>query len=153
MTNQRGFTLLELLITSLIVGILAAVATPLYLGYVRDARASEGKTVAGSLWVATQALAMTRCGIPIQLRHGFDMAGLRANGETPDGRWTAQGDDNTILVDCQDGHYTTPGTVFTLVGQAADVQFARVRLLYRTEDTPPAHLECSTDSGQSFRPC
>ena len=42
----------------LIVGILAAVATPLYLGYIKDAKTAEAKAVAGSLWTAVQSNAI-----------------------------------------------------------------------------------------------
>src|ERR1700730_4199099 len=48
--NERegGFKLAELLIVILIVGVLVAVALPLYLGYTKDARLAEAKALAGS---------------------------------------------------------------------------------------------------------
>lgn len=44
LSNQAGFTLIELMIVVVIVGILAAIAYPAYQNYVREARRAEAKS-------------------------------------------------------------------------------------------------------------
>ena len=41
--NQHGFTMLELMVVVIIVAVLAAVAVPLYTGYIKKARVSEAE--------------------------------------------------------------------------------------------------------------
>lgn len=153
MRTPRGFTLIELLIVSLILGILAAVATPLYLGYVREARAAEGKQLAGSLWIALQALGTTGCGRPVAVREAFGKAGLTPSGESPNHRWAVTGDGNTLRIDCETGVYILPAPLFTVQGLAEDVSFVRVRFFHDDAKSPPGHLECSTDRGEFFSRC
>src|SRR4051812_39219339 len=52
--NQKGFTLMELMVVIVIVAILAAVAVPLYINYVRDARRTEAKAAVGALATAME---------------------------------------------------------------------------------------------------
>ena len=52
--NERGFTLMELMVVIVIVAILAAVAVPLYVNYVRDAQRTEAKGAIGAVITAEQ---------------------------------------------------------------------------------------------------
>lgn len=50
--GKKGFTLIELMTVVIIVGVLAAVAVPLYRGQVKRAIASEGSALVGSVRTA-----------------------------------------------------------------------------------------------------
>jgi len=47
--NNKGFTLVEVIVVAVIVLILAAVAIPLYNGYIDDSRRASAENVAGSM--------------------------------------------------------------------------------------------------------
>ena len=99
-SGQAGFTLVELLIVILIVGILSAVALPLYLGYTSDARLAEAKALAGSAMTSLSGCVQVKgsggnCVVSeVQQRVGLDTA-----GKTYDGRWmVSSGIDRTIRI-------------------------------------------------------
>jgi prepilin-type N-terminal cleavage/methylation domain-containing protein len=57
--NQKGFTLMELMVVIVIVAILAAVAVPLYINYVKDAQRTEAKGAIGAVITAEQTFYQT----------------------------------------------------------------------------------------------
>jgi prepilin-type N-terminal cleavage/methylation domain-containing protein len=57
MKASKGFTLIELMVVILIVGILAAVAIPIMRGRIESAKWSEGKAMAGTVATAIRAYA------------------------------------------------------------------------------------------------
>jgi prepilin-type N-terminal cleavage/methylation domain-containing protein len=89
--REHGFTLIELLIVILIVGILAAVAVPLYLGYTKDAKLAEGKALAGSVMTALQGCVQSKgSGQSCAKTEIINRVGVDASGNTGDGRWVVQ---------------------------------------------------------------
>jgi type IV pilus assembly protein PilA len=57
MKSRKGFTLIELMVVILIVGILAAVAIPIMRGRIDSAKWSEGKAALGTVATALRAYA------------------------------------------------------------------------------------------------
>ncbi|MFQ6613681.1 MAG: type IV pilin protein [Fidelibacterota bacterium] len=52
--GQSGFTMIEIMVVVVIVAILAAIAVPIYIDYVKSARASEAKSVIGNIYNASK---------------------------------------------------------------------------------------------------
>lgn len=47
--NQKGFSLIELLVVVVIIAILAAIAVPIYMNYVRNARSTEAQSALAAI--------------------------------------------------------------------------------------------------------
>lgn len=64
--NQKGFTMIELMVVVVIVGILAAIAIPIYGKYVKQARTTEATGRMGEIITASKAWAQERQAWPTQ---------------------------------------------------------------------------------------
>ncbi len=114
--NNKGFSLVELMVVVAIIGILAAVAVPSINKYMAKARQSEAKTNLGSLYTAEKAFAAEY----IKFHSAFVAVGF-----TPEGRlrynvgFAAAGGANNAGI--SDGYNTPPANVnFAAVGYCAN---------------------------------
>ncbi len=151
--SEAGFTLIEMLIVVLIVGILAAVAAPVYFGYTKDAKIAEGKALVGSVWTGLQAAAQLNCGVAQTVTAAYPKAGLSATGTTTPARWdVSTGDAETLTMACATGAITLSAPIVT-IGTVADNNTLHISLAYTPAATPPVVLTCSSDAGVTFTPC
>jgi type II secretory pathway pseudopilin PulG len=139
--------LVELLIVILIVGILSAVALPLYLGYTKDARLAEAKALAGSALTALSGCVQVKgTGQSCVVTDVAQRVGLSSASPytTYDGRWsvpTAQLSVSTDNPPQMTGTVTVSGVSGNANGMSLAMFATPTGVVLRcnvTDNTPPA---------------
>jgi prepilin-type N-terminal cleavage/methylation domain-containing protein len=147
-SNEAGFTLMEMLVTVLILGVLAAAGGGVYLGYVKDAKTAEAKATLGAMWTALQGCAQTKPGTACTVDGQEGRVGLDAAGLTADGRWTVAGGGGGLTMAADTGILTLGGAV-TATGQKADNDGIIVSFSYSNAGTPPGSFTCTLPPGSA----
>ena len=74
--SKAGLTLIELLMVIVIVGVLAAIAVPMYTGYMQRARRADAKTALLQLRAAQEMYRAEKGGYALQIANTLDKLGV-----------------------------------------------------------------------------
>ncbi len=78
MRNNKGFTLIELMVVILIVAILAAVLAPMLSGRINESKWTEGKAGAGTIATAIRAYCAENEAAPADMDGDFSAVGIES---------------------------------------------------------------------------
>src|SRR6266508_1549181 len=151
--GEAGFTLVELRSVILIVGMLAAGAVPVYLGYTRDARLAEAKALAGSALTALSGCVQVKgAGQSCVRSEVAQRVGLNTTTfQTYDGRWSVPTADLTVTTDNPPqltGQVSVSGVGGNAVGMSLSMYGTATGVLLRCDvncATPPATVAAGQD--------
>ncbi len=150
--KQGGFTLIELLMVILIVGILAAVGLPMYLGYAKDARMSEGKSLIGSLWTAMRGCTQST-GVACLASDQYTRIGVSPTGATANGQWQIPATAGAATVTLNASNQYVLSVALQADGAATATTNLAVQFAYLATADPPGSFTCSTAATASFSAC
>ena len=110
---KKGFTLLELLIVIVIIGILASIGIPRYFDAIENARGAEAKGTLGEIYKIEQAY--------YTVNSAYMAAGAVTNGATIGVDLDNDGDDDMSMVvpNSNNFTYTNTATVITATAQGS----------------------------------
>jgi len=112
----RGFTLVELMIAVVVLGILASIALPSFLESIRKSRRSEAATALMQIQQAQERWRSNRAA------YASDLAGLGLAGQTPGGYYALS------IEDADATGYTATAVGKTGTSQAQDAQCRTMRV-------------------------
>jgi type IV pilus assembly protein PilA len=92
--NSRGFTLIELMVVIVIIGILAAIAYPAFLNQARRAQQTEALTYVGSINRAQQAYRLDKS----KFADTIEELGIGLRGKTPLYEYTVKEGSSLVAV-------------------------------------------------------
>ncbi|MBK1632332.1 hypothetical protein CKO31_16625 [Thiohalocapsa halophila] len=133
--QQSGFTLIELMIVVAIIGILAAIAIPSYLDYVRKARATEVFNSLGQPKAAVSEFAQVNNALPTTTQLGLNLTSLGVGSFV-----------NTVSYAVSGGN-----GVITATG-AQDVSTLTLQLTGTLQTGGGVNWECEATSGTELAP-
>ena len=118
MESRKGFTLVELMVVILIVGILAAVAIPIMRGRIDSAKWSEGRSMMGTVASAIRAYCAERDAAPTEGLFAAWGTQLGFRDEDFDGTYF---DSDMFSIECSYDPNDAPALQFEITGTNDDL--------------------------------